>query len=355
MLHNLIKFPIWKNDKISIVKFNDLQKKQIKNFHQKVADGEYNYINNKCLCGNVDLQLDVTISNKDRYGIPCKNLLCKKCGLIRISEKLDNDSTSKFYNNEYRDIYDGEELASASFFEEQKAYGMKFKALVEAHTKKEDILNVFEIGCGAGGILYPFYKEGKKVSGCDFGYKYLKFGISKGLDIYEGEISVLKTPKKSQDLIILSHVLEHINEPIKFINEIAEYINDEKYLLIEVPGIFDIKKSYFNPLLYFQNAHTFNYYEYYLNVFFNSLGFKVIYGDERCTFLLQKPKNWNSKKIISISNENTAIWANKIETELKRLQLLHLLRLNPYYLRNTIGNILEKLGLKKILKKYIIK
>jgi len=104
MLNNFIKFQIWKNDKISIVKLNDLQKKQIKNFHQKVTDGEYNYINNKCLCGNVDLQLDITISNKDRFGIPCKNLLCKKCGLIRISEKLDNDSTSKFYNNEYRDI-----------------------------------------------------------------------------------------------------------------------------------------------------------------------------------------------------------------------------------------------------------
>lgn len=48
-------------------------------------------------------------------------------------------------------------------------------------------------------------------------------------------------------------------------------------------------------------------------------------------------------------------WANKIEIELKKQQLLHLLKLNPYYLRAFIVSILEKLGLKQTLKKLINK
>ncbi len=122
-------------------------------------------------------------------------------------------------------------------------------------------------------------KKDTRVSGCDFGEKYLKFGQEKGLDLYDGEIDPQKTPKNSQDLIILSHVLEHITNPINFINEILEYLRDEKYLLVEVPGIFDIKRTYYhNPSVYFQNAHIFNFYKHYLNQFFETLGLKIIYG-----------------------------------------------------------------------------
>jgi len=216
-------------------------------------------------------------------------------------------------------------------------------------------INVFEIGCGSGGILSSFAKKGKRVSGCDYGEKYLKFGQDQGLDLYSGEIDTKKTSKNSQDLIIISHVLEHVTNPINFINEILEYLKDEKYLLVEVPGIFDIKKTYYNPSLYFQNAHIFNFYKYYLNQFFKIIGLKIIYSDERCTLILQKPKNWKISDISNIYDHNMPIWANKIEVELKKLQLYHILKINPYYLRASLVSVLEKLGLKQGLKNCINK
>lgn len=353
MINNLIKFPIWKNDEKEIVDLNTLQKRQINNFLSKANSGEYKFVDNSCLCGNTDKTQDILITEKDRFGIPCDNVLCRKCGLIRLKERLDDYSTAEFYKNEYRDIYVGQELASDSFFDGQKSRGETFYSLFKQFVNPKEINTIFEIGCGAGGILYPFHEDGKKVSGCDFGEKYLKFGQSKGLDLYQGEIDINRTPKKSQDLVILSHVMEHFNEPIKTMNEIIELIANEKYLLVEVPGIFDIKKTYFNPILYFQNAHVYNYYYYYLKVFFESLGLKVVYGNERCTFILQKPTNWTMQDDILIYDDTMPLWAEKIEKEMKKDYLLHVLKLNPHYLKRGLVKVLDKLGLKKIVKKLL--
>ena len=117
MIENIVKFSLWKDDGKAIVTVNTLQKRQLDAFKKKVQKQEYKFINNPCLCGNKDEKQDILIAQKDRYGISCDNLLCKKCGLIRLKERLDDYSTSEFYKNEYRDIYVGENKASDDFFD----------------------------------------------------------------------------------------------------------------------------------------------------------------------------------------------------------------------------------------------
>lgn len=353
MLDNFIKLPMWENDGQAIVELNDLQKKQITNFLNKIKNNEYQLIYNTCLCGNCDKALDIIVAEKDRYGIPCDNVLCKKCGLIRLKDRLDDYSTAEFYKNEYRDIYVGQDVASDKFFTDQSRRGQSFLNLVKTHINLDEIRTVFEVGCGAGGILYPFHQNNKRVSGCDFGEKYLKFGQDRGLELYQGEINHDKTPINSQDLIIVSHVMEHFNHPIETVNQIIKHITPEKYLLVEVPGIFDIPKTYFKPILYFQNAHVYNYYNYYLKVFFEALGLEVIYGNERCTFLLKKPKNWVEKENTVIVDLELSKWVNEVEYSLKKYQVMYLLKLNPYFYKLALIKLLDILGIKHIIKNLI--
>lgn len=353
MIDKMVNFPIWKNDGKALVTLNELQIKTLQDFINKIKNGEIKFVPNHCLCGNTDPKLDLLISEKDRYGIPCNIVLCKKCGLIRLKERFDEDSTIRFYKDFYRDIYSGREIATEDFFKEQIARGEGFFTLINNFIDMNKIKNVFEVGCGAGGILYPFFKAGKNVAGCDFGEKYLSYGQSKGLNLYLGEITDTHIEKESQDLIILSHVMEHFNNPIKSVNDILEYISPEKYLLVEVPGFFWIPKIYFNPILYFQNAHVFNYYYYYLKVYFEKLGLKVIYGDERCTFILQKPKNWKRNDNVIIYDDNLSFWAKKVEVKLKHYYIEYLLKLNPYFWRQGLIKLLEMLGIKEIIKKYL--
>jgi len=355
IVNKMIKFPLWKDDGKSVVPLNEIQKRYIRIFLEKVENHKYNYVENKCLCGNNDESLDILISEKDRYGIPCKIVLCKKCGLIRLKERLDDISTVEFYKNEYRGIYSGSEVASEVFFYDQYKRGIIFLNLLKKHINLNEIRTVFEVGCGAGGILYVFKEIGKEVSGCDFGEKYLEYGKNKGLELYQGDLDPYKTLPNSQDLIILSHVMEHFNNPIELLNKILQHVAPEKYLLIEVPGIFYIPKNYFNPILYFQNAHVYNYYYYYLKVFFEALGLKVIYGDERCTFILKKPKNWQKQENILIEDKELENWAKKVEYGLKKYKIIHILKLNPYYYKVGLVKILDMLRLKNIIKRLLRK
>ena len=355
VLEHIINFPIWQNDGKATLALNDLQRQQIQNFITKVETRKYKLEKNPCLCDSHDASRDVVVTQKDRYGIPCEIVLCRRCGLIRLKERLDAPSTAEFYKSEYRDIYVGRRIASAVFFQDQIKRGREFYGILEKHLDLSSIKTVFEVGCGAGGVLYPFHESGKACSGCDFGEKYLRYGQDKGLQLYVGEVDRSRTQPKSQDLLILSHVMEHFNEPLQSMNELIEIVSPGGYLIVQVPGIFWIPRIYINPILYFQNAHVHNYYYYYLKIFFSVLGLEIIYGDERCTFLLKKPTLWKKKDLKNavVWDSEMGKWAERIEHELKKDYLIHKLKLNQYYYKRFLVWCLKFLGIKDMLKKVL--
>lgn len=355
-IFNKVKLPIWKNDGVATVILNKLQKSKIKEYQLKIKNKEYKLVSNLCLCGFKGNNNDIIITEKDRYGMDCVNVLCTQCGLIRLLEKLDDKSTDCFYQNDYRDIYVGKEIATDEFFKEQEDRGDVFLELLQENIEFNEIKNIFEVGCGAGGILYPFYKKGLKVSGCDFGETYLKYGRFKELHLYQGGIEDSTISEQSQDLIILSHVMEHFNHPVDTLNEIIRYVKPNKYLLIEVPGIFIIDRHYLNPIHYFQNAHVYNYYYCFLNIFFKKIGLEVIYGDERCTFILKKPEDWQPNNILNFSSkdyETLSLWVQEIQCYIKKQYIVDKFKLSSVYYKRSVVNCLSFFGIKDLVKNII--
>lgn len=324
--------------KQEIIYLSNFQKEKIKQVKEKIKQWKYRLVKNKCLCAN-DLEgKDVVISSKDRYWFDIEQLLCSKCWLIRSGQIFDNKSNQQFYEKEYRDIYVGEIENIDSFFKEQTIRGNSFLELFKKFQSKNN-LSVFEIWCGAGWILYPRFKEWFPVHWVDFNKEYLQYGKAKWLNLDYWDYNDI-LDDNSADVIILSHVLEHLINPIEELQNIVSKIKQWGYLIIEVPGIFYIDKMYFNPLLYFQNAHVFNYYYYYLKIMFQTLWLEVLHWDERCTFILQKPNNYKKNNIKTIYHESFSIYPNKIKTYLVRCKKF--LYLNPYFIAN---KILTPLGL----------
>lgn len=235
-----------------------------------------------------------------------------------------------------------------------------FYRFAEKHADISGIKTVFEAGCGAGGIIYAFHKRGKNVSGCDFGENYLSYGREKGLNLYIGEPNLEKTPPDSQDLVILSHVLEHLNNPAEYINLLAEITSPKGYILVQLPGLLSMFKQYTKPIYYFQNAHVNNFYEYFLRKFFEALGLEVVYGDEWCTFLLKKPENWfkHDTANLIIYDDSMPERSQKIQRALKRYYVFSLF--GGYYflhplqaVRRMLVKPLEILGVKDKIKKLL--
>ena len=190
---------------------------------------------------------------------------------------MDQESYIKFYNHEYRKLYVGKETATLNFFEDQKRKGKKiYNYLNDNGLLQKDSLFVLEVGCGAGGILEYFKEKGHRVKGIDLGEEYVNFGKSQGLDLEVSLLSDLKLDSKP-DIIIYSHVMEHILDLDAELDAIKNHLSDESIAYIEVPGLKEIHRNYkSNTLTFLQNAHTFNFTkETLISLFLQILGKKM--------------------------------------------------------------------------------
>lgn len=270
------------DDGVPSRKLNDAQYWALNSVRNKISTGEYVFTDNDCLCGASGGEV---LSRKDRYGLSIDFLLCGECGLVRAARVLNSTSISAFYKDYYRMLYVGMIEPGFDFVSgDQTPRGKRLVELFDSVVGLDKVDKVFEIGCSSGGIIAEFKKKGKKVQGCDYDLNFLNYGKQLGLDLYYGDISEEYTDLESLDLIVMSHVLEHITDPASSIVKSACYLKNGGYMLIEVPGTFNEH----NPIDYFHIAHVFNFHKVFLERFFSGLGFEIVYGDEVCTFVIRK-------------------------------------------------------------------
>ena len=224
----------------------------------------------------------------------------------------------EFYNKEYRSLYTGLEFNAANFFAGQVKRGERLYNYLTAHSliskELKSPLFVLEIGCGAGGILSYFRSRGHRVKGIDLGEEYLNYGKQQhGLDLVSGTIFDLEL-SETPDLIIYSHVLEHILDLNSEVDQIKKISDTNTLVYVEVPGIKNLAYGYrFDPLLYFQNAHTYSFSLGSLKNLFAKHHYEMIRGSEfvKAVFKLGSANP-------TLENEFEAIYQYLKKTEISR-------------------------------------
>lgn len=282
---------------------NELKTKYRNIMVEKIRRGEYKQEPNPCPCG---ARLDSKVAAKDRYDIPITTLLCLKCGLMRSDPYYSAETLAKFYNNEYRPLYAGNWKSTDDFFSEQRTFGRNIRTFLEKEFYGGPMKGkkVFEVGCGAGGILEAFREIGNSVAGCDYGKEYLKFGKGKGLNLAVGGVETLRQFGQA-DLIILNHTLEHLPRPRETLEKIRSLLAPAGILYVALPGIFSIHDTYKGNLMtYLQNAHVWHFTLKTLSALLADAGFTLLAGNEiiqavyRPSANALKPEPENPQKIL---------------------------------------------------------
>ncbi len=348
------KLPLYIDDKQPIEKISLDRINTVKSFEKKIENKTYEYVYNNCLCGNTDKQEDILLSEKDRYGISVRFLLCKKCSIIRTDKKLNDKSLADFYSKYYREIYGNGLLSIEDEYNGQIKKGDQYRELLKKHIPLDNVKSVFDFGCGTGGALHPFKEDNKLVFGSDYNYDRLNHGKENGLNLLHAVNDSEEIDKKRYDLIMLSHVMEHFSNPILELNDLFELISDEGFILIIVPSPLNIGKSPQVTCRFFQNVHLYNFNKEYLVGFFKKLGMKVVYIDEVCHCILQKPKNWLRNDIEIYDDIELKTKYKEIIDHFKKVIIMNDI-LKIYIVRNTLVKILDILKIKKIVKKLIYK
>jgi SAM-dependent methyltransferase len=262
------------------------QEQALAMFREKMKDGSYQFESASCLCGGLKGEL---IASRDRYALLVNTYLCVSCGVMWTNPRLTEESLKRFYEEDYRVIYAGGAIASDLFFSRQKEHGSQiYNYFIEStEYQNRNQMSVFDIGCGAGGILIPFRDAGCSVFGCDIGEAYLKLGRDSGLLLERGGLFSLKKYAPA-DLIILSHVLEHFSNPYDELLKLSELLKDDGYIYIELPGIFSMHRTYKDPFSFLQNAHLYHFTLSTLVSLMRRARFSLVNGDESIRALFQK-------------------------------------------------------------------
>jgi hypothetical protein len=104
----------YKNDGKVSVRLNEVQKTAKLKVEQKIASGVYRFEDAVYpVCNNAEYE---HLAEKDRYGLYCNTVICKKCGLLITHPRMNQVSLNQFYSEDYRELYTGSKQAHARFF-----------------------------------------------------------------------------------------------------------------------------------------------------------------------------------------------------------------------------------------------
>lgn len=324
----------------SYLKLNNTQQRARAEVLNKITNGTYQLNERNCqLCGGSDF---IVIAERDRYSLPVRTMCCKTCSLLMTNPVMRKVDYSDFYQHHYTSLYDGFQYTTEEFFENQNAAGKRLHDTIKHYVKLED-KTIAEVGCAAGGILNYFKSYCKDVVGCDFGTNFMEFGQAKGLRLKVGDLSVLK--EERPDIIIYSHVMEHVFDIKKELDDLYNMLPSKGVLVIDVPGVFNIDKAYGADFLrYLQNAHLYHFSALTLRKIMANHGFESLYVDERCIGVFQKT---NKKSELQIDNSNSQDVLQYLHS-IERLYFWYKVKAYP---RKLIDSVLRFFGLFYLVRK----
>lgn len=226
------------------------------------------------------------ILDKNNNMIHGRNVVCVDCGLVYISPRMTRETLDKFYENEYRNIYnahnDTKNIHSVNAINILKATNV--------------IGTLIDIGCNDGSLLEMYNKETnvycegveKGNSICD------KFKIHNDIDDVTNKF----------DIITMLNTLEHLYSPREVLFKLRDVLTDNGHVLISVPNLYN---NTLNIHIdgFFSNAHIYNFSAKTLSELMMECGYKIkniFYINEnmgnKIYLLATKNKSFNKDSII---------------------------------------------------------
>lgn len=232
------------------------------------------------LCVNLPAQ-DVVLATKGYPGIPVQNVICRRCGVIRVNPRM----TAKGYEDFYKE----------DFFEYLNPYSRPAYVEEIEHTRDDDYLTpvkrtrlpyilpyvkqggrVLDVGAGFGQILYLLQKE-KGVTTVGIEPDPFSREVAKeksGVELIDTTVEeYVKTNPEPFDFIYMDQVFEHLLSPLESLRDLKRLLKPDGVMYIGVPNAW-------NPqipmAIFYQIAHTYNYTPATMRRFVEDAGLKVI-------------------------------------------------------------------------------
>jgi predicted SAM-dependent methyltransferase len=161
---------------------------------------------------------------------PCKSVQCQECGFLFSDIRFDDEELENlycFYREkkylEIRESFEPEYLSKNDYIEKNMNFVDKVELFLDFVENKS---NVLDWG-GDQGKNTPFRDLSQKIFIYDLSNKELSDKCKK--------INYSELKDNDYNIIVCSHVLEHVSYPKNLLNDIKNFMNEDTILYIEVP------------------------------------------------------------------------------------------------------------------------
>jgi SAM-dependent methyltransferase len=189
----------------------------------------------------------------DAYAI----VACAACGFVYA----DTPGSASDYARHYTDfsLYERPDATGGGTTPEDQERFKVMADLFRARCRPD--ARILDIGCGNGGLLFTLREAGfTRLVGMDPSSGCVARLQAGGVDGVSATLDQLPADIGHFDLIILSHVLEHLLEPRSALRAIRALLNEDGLLYVETPDAQHYSAQDFVPYYFFDSEHI-NHFE----------------------------------------------------------------------------------------------
>jgi SAM-dependent methyltransferase len=196
------------------------------------------------------------------------NRICLNCGLVFQSPCMDEAEAAAFYATEYRLLNEGSIDPTARNMSVQRARAESLAAFT--HPFIHQLVNHLDIGCSIGILLKRFEKTYRcQPVGIEPGDAHRMDALKEGLTVCATLEELELVSKARFDLISMSHILEHLSDPVGYLTHLREcLLVPNGWLLLEVPNLYAHDS--------FELAHLYSFSPHTLHEVLRRSGFAII-------------------------------------------------------------------------------
>jgi SAM-dependent methyltransferase len=164
---------------------------------------------------------------------------CTRCGLRQINPQPLAKAVSNRYQAGFGEAYLRYELAHEAAFLRLQLLALEDAGFSELETKLKpgESPKVLDAGCATGALLAVLQSRGWETTGVEISPAADYARRERGLDVRSLPLEENKFPPGYFDLVLASHLIEHLNDPGGFVREACRICKPGAYLLITTPNI----------------------------------------------------------------------------------------------------------------------
>ena len=220
---------------------------------------------NQPICPICDSGDSKIISNKVFDAPEASIYQCQSCTIIFQHPLMPPEEESRFYESDFPGYMEGR--AGTASWKSPEAHFARFargegiRRLKELSNYLRPDWDILEIGSSTGYFLELMRPYVRSVVGVEPGPDHAAYANQRGIRTVSS-VEALDDDKQ-YNAIFIYYVLEHIREPIGFLESFKPLLKSEGKLFIEVPNVLDVLLSryeipQFGPF-YWQRMHYYYY------------------------------------------------------------------------------------------------